>query len=71
MSYPCTCKLDGVRQQVRYHAASPVGRLNCYDRQVFEYIGDGVVYAASGVLQHSTTRLSFFKLRPDRPKWAR
>ena len=71
MSYPCTCKLDGVPKQVRYHMACEIGKFDWWDPRIYDYIGDGVVYAASGILQHSTTRLSFFKLRPDRPNWAR
>ena len=71
MSYPCTCKLDGVRQQVHYHMACEIGKFYWWDPQVFEYIGDGVIYSANGILQPGNTRLSFFKLRPDRPNWAR
>ena len=71
MIHQCTCKLDGVKQQVRYHMACQPGRFYWLDARVHEYIGDGVVYSAYGVLQYSTVRLSFFKLRADRPKWAR
>ena len=65
-----TCKIDGVSKQVRYNAAAKLGTLP-YDRSVFKYIGDGVVYAVDGVLQPGRVRLSFFKLRKNRPRWAR
>ena len=71
VSYPCTCKLDGVKKQVRYHMACKIGEYDWWDPKIYDYIGDGVIYSAMGVLQLGETRLSFFKLRPDRPNWAR
>ena len=66
----CTCILDNVKKQVRYHAAAPVGE-RPYDPNIFQYIGDGFVYAISGIVQPGDMRLSFFKLKPDRPYWAK
>lgn len=65
-----TCLLDGAAKQCHYHAASPLGT-RPYDDCIFDYIGDGVVNYVGGVKQPGTVRLSFFRLKFDRPALAR
>lgn len=64
------CVLDNNHQIVQYHAAAELGR-RPYFKQVFQYIGDGQIHSVDGIMQTGNTRLSFFVLRPDRPRWAR
>ena len=68
--YPM-CLIDGCDRPEKYHAASQIGCVKAYDRRIFKYIGDGVVYSVAGVLQKSSIRLSFFILRENRPQWAK
>ena len=65
-----TCILDGRVKQCHYHAAALAGT-RPYDENVFEWMGDGVIAYAGGVKMKGRTRLSFFKLKHDRPSWAK
>ncbi len=67
------CILDGETKPVLYDAATANPSYS-YDPRAFEYMGEGLIYSVQvkGVEQRyrSTTRLKFYKLRKNRPRWA-
>ena len=61
------CKLDSGRI-VPYYAASKIGGGQSYLSEAFSYIGTGIIWSIGGNRHRSSERLSFFVLRPDRPR---
>jgi len=63
------CLLDNCRNPIKYYMALPLR--SKYDTKIFKYIGLGRVYSIEGIRQPGRTRLMFFRLNPNRARWAR
>ena len=64
------CRLDN-GSIIQYHAAAILSGGHTYDSLVFRYIGVGHIYSIKGCTYTGGPKLSFFKLRDNRPRWAR
>lgn len=65
------CLLDGKQRPSQYNACSDEGECTRFCTKVFERIGDGVIYAINGIKQRGIKRYTFYRLRADRPEWAK
>lgn len=72
MTFHAECLLDGKQHPSRFHACANEGEWpRSYNIKVFKRMGDGVVYAIDGKRQRGIKRYTFYRLRDDRPEWAK
>jgi len=55
------CILNRTNKTIEYHASCRIGIVRPYDKDLFDYIGDGVVVEVSDRIQSGKTKLSFFR----------